>query len=262
MQLGRHLRELWRLRLGVVISFVLALFVAVSSIDKSACCRRSAHGPATGDRGRLDARPRRHAAVGDHRPAHQHLRLYLADHARRSARQRHGQRPGARVHRPPRRGRSGRIEAVSPITADVPRVLERAGQREARERHPALDRPVPPRHPGQSDGARSSTSRPRRPTRTRPSAWPTAPSTGCATTCRAGRRQGTDPTKQVRLEQLGRARGGVINHGIGLQIALLSFIFVFTVSCCAVLFLSRVRRGWRAAAADEAGAPVAAPTPA
>ena len=33
MQLGRHLRELWRLRLGVAISFALALFIAVSSID-------------------------------------------------------------------------------------------------------------------------------------------------------------------------------------------------------------------------------------
>jgi hypothetical protein len=44
----------------------------------------------------------------------------------------------------------------------------------------------------------------------------------------------------------------VINNGISLQIALLSFIFVFTLSCCAVLFLSRVRRGWSAAAADEA----------
>ena len=43
-------------------------------------------------------------------------------------------------------------------------------------------------------------------------------------------RQGTDPKKQVRLEQLGRARGGVINNGIGLQIALLSFIFVFVLS--------------------------------
>ena len=40
MQLGTHLRELWRLRLGVVLSAVLALFVAVSSIDKSACFRQ------------------------------------------------------------------------------------------------------------------------------------------------------------------------------------------------------------------------------
>jgi hypothetical protein len=57
----------------------------------------------------------------------------------------------------------------------------------------------------------------------------------------------------VRLEQLGRARGGVINHGVGLQIALLSFMVVFTISCCAVLFLSRVRRGWVAAAGSERG---------
>jgi hypothetical protein len=54
----------------------------------------------------------------------------------------------------------------------------------------------------------------------------------------------------------------VINKGIGLQIALLSFIFVFTLSCCALLFLSRVHRGWRAAAADEAGERPAPPMPA
>jgi hypothetical protein len=72
-------------------------------------------------------------------------------------------------------------------------------------------------------------------------------------------RQGTDPKKQVRLEQLGRARGGVINHGIGLQIALLSFIFVFVLSCCAVLFLSRVRRGWSAAASKEGAEPPSGP---
>ena len=92
------------------------------------------------------------------------------------------------------------------------------------------------------------------PTSKQPSASPTAPSTGCATTCSRWRRQGIDPKDQVRLEQLGRARGGVINHGVGLQIALLSFLVVFTVSCCAVLFLSRVRRGWRAAARREEAA--------
>jgi hypothetical protein len=72
-------------------------------------------------------------------------------------------------------------------------------------------------------------------------------------------RQGTDPKKQVRLEQLGRARGGVINHGIGVEIALLSFIFVFVLSCCAVLFLSRVRRGWSAAASKEGAEPPSGP---
>jgi hypothetical protein len=64
-------------------------------------------------------------------------------------------------------------------------------------------------------------------------------------------RQGIKDDQQVRLEQLGRARGGVINHGVGLQIALLAFIVVFVLSLCAVLFLSRVRRGWRVAAERE-----------
>jgi hypothetical protein len=43
----------------------------------------------------------------------------------------------------------------------------------------------------------------------------------------------------------------VINHGIGVQIALLAFIFVFALGCCAVLFLARVHRGWSAAADAE-----------
>jgi hypothetical protein len=59
------------------------------------------------------------------------------------------------------------------------------------------------------------------------------------------RTQGIPESRQVRLEQLGRARGGVINGGVNLTVAALSFLFVFALSCAAVLFLSRVRRGWR-----------------
>jgi hypothetical protein len=58
----------------------------------------------------------------------------------------------------------------------------------------------------------------------------------------------TPKSDQVRLEQLGRASGGLINAGAGLQIAILTFLLVFAIACLAVLFLVRVRRGWRMAA--------------
>jgi hypothetical protein len=57
--------------------------------------------------------------------------------------------------------------------------------------------------------------------------------------------RGTREIRQIRLEQLGPARGGVINHGIEFQLALVSFIVVLVASCAAVLCLSRIRQGWQ-----------------
>jgi hypothetical protein len=54
----------------------------------------------------------------------------------------------------------------------------------------------------------------------------------------------TPEMSQVRLTQLGRANGGVINNGVARQVALLSFMAVFAVSCTAFALLGRVRRGW------------------
>jgi hypothetical protein len=55
----------------------------------------------------------------------------------------------------------------------------------------------------------------------------------------------------VRLEQLGPARGGVINAGVGVQLTLVSFLLVFGACAAAVLALSRIRQGWRAAERAE-----------
>jgi hypothetical protein len=60
----------------------------------------------------------------------------------------------------------------------------------------------------------------------------------------AAAEQGTPRDDQVRLEQLGRARGGVIDNGAGIRIASLVFVLVFALACAAVLFIGRVRRGW------------------
>lgn len=54
----------------------------------------------------------------------------------------------------------------------------------------------------------------------------------------------TPRSDRVRLVQLGRATGAVINPGAGIQLAALAFLAVFAASCAAVLFIGRVRRGW------------------
>ena len=56
---------------------------------------------------------------------------------------------------------------------------------------------------------------------------------------------------QVRLLQLGRASGTVINKGVDWQVALLVFIVTFSLSCATAIVVSRVRRGFLVARAEE-----------
>jgi hypothetical protein len=63
----------------------------------------------------------------------------------------------------------------------------------------------------------------------------------------------TPPNKQIRLIQLGRARGTIINEGIDYQIAILAFLVAFGISSATVIFAARVRTGWRQAALAESG---------
>jgi hypothetical protein len=66
------------------------------------------------------------------------------------------------------------------------------------------------------------------------------------------RRQGGDPSRQVRLEQLGDARGAVLNGGVRLEIAGLTFLFVFGMTALLPLGLAyaRRRRGAQEASAE------------
>ena len=50
---------------------------------------------------------------------------------------------------------------------------------------------------------------------------------------------------QVQLRQLGRARGDKLNKGVGVSVAILTFLAVFTAVSIAAMFVSRVRKGWR-----------------
>jgi hypothetical protein len=65
------------------------------------------------------------------------------------------------------------------------------------------------------------------------------------------RSTGTPASQQVRVMQLGRARGEVIDTGIQWRVALLAFLLAFAVSCATVIWLGRVRQGWRLAAIPE-----------
>lgn len=65
-------------------------------------------------------------------------------------------------------------------------------------------------------------------------------------------RERTPAVYRVRLEQLGRARGGAVSSGADIQIGALAFLLVFAACCAVVLFLARVGQGWRAAAGGPA----------
>jgi hypothetical protein len=57
--------------------------------------------------------------------------------------------------------------------------------------------------------------------------------------------EATPSNDQIRVEQLGAATGTVINPGVKYEVALLVFIFTFLLACATTLFGSRVRQGWR-----------------
>jgi hypothetical protein len=57
----------------------------------------------------------------------------------------------------------------------------------------------------------------------------------------------TPRASQVRLTQLGHARGEVLNKGVDVQVALLAFLAAFALSCLATIALARLIRGWRLA---------------
>ena len=63
--------------------------------------------------------------------------------------------------------------------------------------------------------------------------------------------ESTPDTQQLRLVQLGTARGAVINEGVQWQVALVAFLFTFALACATLIFLSRVSVGWRLASLSD-----------
>jgi hypothetical protein len=56
---------------------------------------------------------------------------------------------------------------------------------------------------------------------------------------------------QIRLVQLGRARGEVVNPSAHWQVSLLAFVLAFGLCCGTVIYVDRVRKGWKLAALAE-----------
>jgi hypothetical protein len=65
------------------------------------------------------------------------------------------------------------------------------------------------------------------------------------------RSEGTPQDAQIRLMQLGRAHGSIVNKGAHYQTALVVFILTFAFSCATVIYIDRVRKGWKQAALAE-----------
>jgi hypothetical protein len=63
--------------------------------------------------------------------------------------------------------------------------------------------------------------------------------------------QATPASDQVRIEQMGRATGMVVNPGVRYQLALIVFIVTFLLACATTVVISRIRLGWRLEAMSE-----------
>ena len=77
----------------------------------------------------------------------------------------------------------------------------------------------------------------------------TPPSTACSDYLDdLARQDGTPPRDQIRLRQLGRADGAVINGGVSLRAGLLVFLLTFGAGCATAVLVHRIRRDWHVAA--------------
>jgi hypothetical protein len=63
--------------------------------------------------------------------------------------------------------------------------------------------------------------------------------------------QRTPKGDQIHPVQLGRATGVVINHGVRWQVAFLAFLLTLAISSATVIFIARVRKGWHLEALSE-----------
>lgn len=63
--------------------------------------------------------------------------------------------------------------------------------------------------------------------------------------------QRVKPNRRVKIRQLGRATGGMVNEGASSAAAVMAFVGVLVVGCIVVLVGANVARNWRVAAAQE-----------
>jgi hypothetical protein len=252
MQLGAHLLELWRLRVGLIVCVLVALLAAAWSVDRiglfpPSLKPRKLETAAASTRVLVDA------------PKSTVLDLSMDTYNFESLTNR-ALLVGNVMASEPVREYIGRradvspdiLRVASPITPDFPRPLASSGKKSSRDILKSPDEyrlsiQVNPTAPVLDVYAQA-------PTAEAAEQLANGAVDGMKDYLRdLGTAQSVPLTRQVRLEQLGRAEGAVINEGVGLKVALLSFALVFAAACVLLLFLSRVRQGWSAAARREAG---------
>jgi hypothetical protein len=247
MELGKHLRELFRLRVAVAVCFVLAAFTAVSASYK---IHLSA----------FELEPRGVEIASATSEVLVDTPLSTAVDLRQG---------GTDIEAMTRRATLlGNVVATPPVIRSI---AERANVPATAIRvqpplTPDFPRPVP--KPGEERSSRDLLRVPeeyRINVQTDPSVpvlrfiaqAPTAETAEALADGAVGglqeyldaiaAAQNTATANRVRLEPLGRAQGTVINHGVRIQLSAVAFIVVFGLSAAAAVFLARVRRGWREA---------------
>ena len=244
MQLGRHLHELWRLRIGLAISLLLALFAALLSVAQVGVFPPSitprSHETASASTRVLVDSPKSSTldlsvAVNDLASATN--RALLVSNVMASAPVRQYIERRANVP-------AGVLEVASPVTPDWPRPLASTGNE---KRTSDILKSV-------DEYRLSLQSNPTVPVVIVDAQAPTAAAAqalanGAVDGMRdylrdLGIRQNIPASEQVQLEQLGRATGSTVNGDANLSVALLSFLLVFAAASAANVFLARVRRGW------------------
>lgn len=251
MRFGKQLHELWRLRLGVALCALLALVVAVTSVYTISLLPPRAE-PRALEIGAASTR----VLVDSPKSKIVDIRAGLADFQSFATR---ADLLGNVMASGPVREYIARrakvpiesIEAKAPIVADVPRAAIEPG---SEQRATDILRAT-------KDYRLNIVADPAVPILNVAAQAPTAEAAGQLANAAVdglrdylktvGAQQKVADTDQVRIVQLGRARGTVINEGVGLKIGLLTFVVVFALAGMAAVFLSRVRRGWRMSVATR-----------
>lgn len=244
MQLGRHLRELWGHRIGLIASLILALCATLWSVGKVSVFPPSVKPrvlsvSAANTRALVDAP---HSAVLDLKTTTQSMvgmtnRGVLIGNVMASE--------PVREYIGRRAGIPGELlQVASPVTPDFPRPLASSGKKSPRD---IMKSPNEYRLSIQAN-----------PTVPIVDIYAEAPTPELAQALANGAVDGMQDylkdvataqhvpaDRRVRLEQFGRAKGAEINPGIRLKLGVLTFLFVFAAASVTVLAFERVRQGWK-----------------
>jgi hypothetical protein len=254
MRFGRHLRELWEHRLGLVASVLIASLAALWSVGKV-----TVFPPSVKPRVLQMAAASTRALVDSPKSAVLDLKVPTTNLQGMTNR---GVLVGNMIASAPVRAYIARrahvptelLQVAGPVTPDFPRPLATSGKRSTKD---ILKSPNQYRLSVQAN-----------PTVPILDIYAQAPTADAARALANGAVQGMEDylrdlanaqhiavDQRVHLEQLGHADGGVINPDVSVKLAVLSFLLVFAASSAMVLALTRVRRGWQVEAGKSAKTP-------